>query len=880
MSPSSVRSLATALVVCAVIAAVVGAIVPSPSHRLLAAGTFEPLVSPQRVLDTRPGEVTADGGFAGIGVRAAGSTLELMVAGRVGVPVDATAVVLNVTVTQPGAPGFATVFPCGVDRPTASNVNYTAAGQTVANSVVAKVGVDGRVCLYTLSAAHYVVDVTGYFPVGTFEPLVSPQRVLDTRPGEVTADGGFAGIGVRAAGSTLELMVAGRVGVPVDATAVVLNVTVTQPGAPGFATVFPCGVDRPTASNVNYTAAGQTVANSVVAKVGVDGRVCLYTLSAAHYVVDVSGYFPVGTFEPLVSPQRVLDTRPGEVTADGGFAGIGVRAAGSTLRLAIDGRVSIPNDATAVVLNVTVTDPAKVGYTTVYPNGVDRPTASNLNYGAGQTVPNTVIARVGAGGDICLFTLSRAHYLVDVSGYFVGTPPPTDGADCSAAPPPPGPQLETGFAYPASVSGRKWIDQDGEVYLLKAMASWAMAQNLSDAEITTALDSVAARGFNAVQVFMFGYDPRPDWTPYRNAAGEPVFTGAPFRSPLGAGWSSMDRVVTEAHRLGLTVVMSLYTAFGDTGPRAAIESAYSADAGNMYDFGHAVATRYAAYPNIVWSIGADDSWTWGTTVASAVDTFMEGIRAAEGTPHRLVVAQPANGATAYSQWPSALTGSGGFSHLRLDANAHYEYQDDTVQLFDATYQEDGAAAYPVWDSEPPYVSAGHPGGENRQELRERIYSTFIRGGVGINYGAEDWWPFGKSGLFSGPYTWGTVMAGPEAADAQRAWSVLDAHVADATWAPSPDGGFLNSGVGAGDTKAAVGTSASAALVYFPSDRGTVEVDTTVLAGDANVRLRWYDPTNGSYQTIAASEAQSAARVIAYPGANASGDGDWVLVVSG
>jgi hypothetical protein len=753
MSPSSVRSLATALAVCAVIAAVVGAIVPSPSHRLLAAGTFE--------------------------------------------------------------------------------------------------------------------------------PLVSPQRVLDTRSGEVTADGAFAGIGVRAAGSTLELTVAGRVGVPVDAAAVVLNVTVTQPGAPGFATVFPCGVDRPTASNVNYTAAGQTVANSVVAKVGVDGRVCLYTLSAAHYVVDVSGYFPVGTFEPLVSPQRVLDTRSGEVTADGAFAGIGVRAAGSTLRLPIDGRVGIPNDATAVVLNVTVTDPAEVGYTTVYPNGVDRPTASNLNYGAGQTVPNTVIAKVGAGGDICLFTLSSAHYLVDVSGYFVGTPPPSDGADCSSAPPPPGPgpQPETGFAYPASVSGRKWFDQDGDVYLLKAMASWAMAQNLSDAEITTALDSVAARGFNAVQVFMFGYDPRPDWTPYHNADGEPVFTGAPFRSPLGAGWSSMDRVVTEAHRLGLTVVMSLYTAYGDTGPRAAIESAYSADSGNMYDFGHAVATRYAAYPNIVWSIGADDSWTWGTTIASAVDTFMAGIRAAEGTSHRLVLAEPANGATAYSQWPSALTGSGGFSHLRLDANAHYEYQDDTVQLFDATYQEDGATAYPVWDSEPPYVSAGHPGGANRQELRERIYSTFIRGGVGINYSAEDWWPFGKSGLFSGPYTWGTVMAGPEAADAQRAWSVLDAYVADATWTPSPDGGFLNTGVGAGDTKAAVGTSASAALVYFPSDRGTVEVDTTVLAGDANVRLRWYDPTNGSYQTIAASEPQSAARVIASPGANASGEGDWVLVVS-
>jgi hypothetical protein len=87
-----------------------------------------------------------------------------------------------------------------------------------------------------------------------------------------------------------ELPVWGRGGVVGDASAVVLTVTVTEPGAAGFVTVFPCGAARPLASNVNFVA-GSTVANSVVSGVGSNGRVCVFTLVAAHLVVDVNGYF-------------------------------------------------------------------------------------------------------------------------------------------------------------------------------------------------------------------------------------------------------------------------------------------------------------------------------------------------------------------------------------------------------------------------------------------------------------------------------------------------------------------------------------------------------------------------------------------------------------
>mgnify|MGYP002682602072 CR=1 FL=1 len=50
------------------------------------------------------------------------------------------------------------------------------------------------------------------------------------------------------------------------------------PSSAGYLTVYPCGEDRPLASNVNYTA-GAVVPNAVLAKVGVDGKVCIFTLA-------------------------------------------------------------------------------------------------------------------------------------------------------------------------------------------------------------------------------------------------------------------------------------------------------------------------------------------------------------------------------------------------------------------------------------------------------------------------------------------------------------------------------------------------------------------------------------------------------------------------
>jgi serine protease len=140
---------------------------------------------------------------------------------------------------------------------------------------------------------------------------------------------------------------------------------------------------------------------------------------STHVVADVAGYVldgevtGSGMFVPL-APTRVLDTRPM-------YGGAGAVPGDTVKVLTVTGVGGVPpTGVSGVVLNVTAVATAP-GFLTVYPaDAASAPNASNLNFTAGQVVPNLVSVKTSAAGAVAIRNVSpgSTNVIADVAGYF------------------------------------------------------------------------------------------------------------------------------------------------------------------------------------------------------------------------------------------------------------------------------------------------------------------------------------------------------------------------------------------------------------------------------------------------------------------------------
>jgi hypothetical protein len=390
------------------------------------AGSDYTAYGPTRVLDTRYGT-----GAPKAPVKP-NHVMKVTFAGNRGIPKDVTAVVLNVTVTEPTAAGFITVYadgdiPMPASEINTSNVNFVN-GQTVPNQVIARVGTDGVVDFANNSngSTELVVDVAGYFthtPSSGYSAL-TPYRLVDTRVGTGEPKRPLAGK------SSFAVQIAGNDGGKLPAsgiTAVALNITSTASQGSGFLTAYADGTNTPTASNVNFTT-NQTIANSVITPVGSDGKIRIFNGSAkaTGVIVDVVGYYSAASVSAYVpiDPYRLFDTRTKGTKVSGPLAG------GNYIYDPLS--VGEP-DVTGFVLNATVTEPTSGGDLIVSPDSntwadyqggtnvvPSRPSASTLNWTKGETVPNLVQASTGANGIIDFWNSSSGSIalIVDAFGFY------------------------------------------------------------------------------------------------------------------------------------------------------------------------------------------------------------------------------------------------------------------------------------------------------------------------------------------------------------------------------------------------------------------------------------------------------------------------------
>ena len=276
--------------------------------------------------------------------------------------------------------------------------------------------------------------------------LVASMLLLALALRELTVGTGYAvWTGSGAVGAETVTVVDLSSVIPGDASAAVINLTATETGGPGYCTVFPYSLaDRPPSSSLNWSTPRATRAAAVIAQVeNIEGRrrIKVFSKSATHLIVDVTGYYTgstsaagtAGAFVPL-DPVRILDTRrPGDLDAQ---TPAGVLWPRWVREAKIPGEAA--TRASSVLVNLTGAATRSAGYLTIWPARTLRPGTSNVNFSkANAVVPNHAITKITQDTGLQVFTSHGAAVIVDLGGYFVGNPSAPKVAPQGNPPPPP-----------------------------------------------------------------------------------------------------------------------------------------------------------------------------------------------------------------------------------------------------------------------------------------------------------------------------------------------------------------------------------------------------------------------------------------------------------
>lgn len=354
--------------------------------------------TPVRVADTRTGRGIRSGQLA------AGSSLRVPIAGVTGIPYDAKVVSINVTAVSPDADGSIVAYTSGAKKPALPTVSY-AAGQVVSGHTLVTVGENGTVELSTSSDADVVVDVVGYFTADTTFMTSSGDLVVDTTSQVLPVGPVSQEVNLFAADD------APRQGLE----AAILNVRVSGAGSDGYLTATRPGSQDKPSSQMTFSK-GKDSSGLVVAEVSPDGKVLLGTNVAAHLEASVVGYIPRGSRFESMGSTRFLDTRD---VSQGGPTRL---EAGQEIivDLSVVG-IDFPPRPAAVAVTITAVDPANDGFLTLYPAGGARPNASAVNFAAGKTTTNSLMAPVNDEGKVAIYSHANTDVVLDVHGYYPAT---------------------------------------------------------------------------------------------------------------------------------------------------------------------------------------------------------------------------------------------------------------------------------------------------------------------------------------------------------------------------------------------------------------------------------------------------------------------------
>jgi len=235
-------------------------------------------ITPCRIADTR----TAAAPLGGPSLAGGQNRTFPILSSTCNLPATAKAYSLNFAAVPSGSLGYLTAWPTGQARPLAASLNALT-GAITANAAIVPAGTNGSIDVFASNTTNLVIDINGYFaPIGAGGLSlygVTPCRVVDTR-----LPAGSPPI------TSLDVAVsASACGIPANAQAHVLSVTVVPPGSLGYLTLWPQGQTRPVVSTLNALD-GAITSNMAIVPTS-NGTISAFPSNPTHLIIDISGYF-------------------------------------------------------------------------------------------------------------------------------------------------------------------------------------------------------------------------------------------------------------------------------------------------------------------------------------------------------------------------------------------------------------------------------------------------------------------------------------------------------------------------------------------------------------------------------------------------------------
>jgi hypothetical protein len=358
-----------------------------------------------------------------------------------------------------------------------------------------------------------------------------------------------------------------------------------------------------------------------------------------------------------------------------------------------------------------------------------------------------------------------------------------------------------------SPNGRYFVDERGEPFFWLGDTQWELFRCFSPEDARAIIDRRRAQGFTVLQIMVtgLGEGDRPD------PDGQVPWHGGDPAAPNEAFFAGVDRIVEAIAAAGLIAVLGVYHKIQKEHLTCANARAYA----------RWVAARYAAVPNIVWSMYPEAKQEY----VPVIRELAAGLREGDGGVHMITLhpdPSPASSSFIHGEeWLDFNSMQPCLDYERIHEMVSHDYALEPVK--------------PVVMAEGGYEGVNLGRLQTPLEIRKQAWWSYLAGGY-HSYAHDD--------SNSAPAKWRSWIDSPGARHLGICRAVLTG--LREWWDLVPDQSLFAAGEGEGiDLNVAARSAAGHwALIYLASDT-TVGIRMDGLVAGGAAQATWIDPTTGA-----------------------------------